>query len=121
MRAHGLEWDAFDSFLALRDELLELDLRFGQLDESGIFAALDRAGVLAHAVPRVDADSVLDAIYNPPRAGRAHLRGTLVRRLSAQPGSYRCSWDTIWDHGANRYLDLSNPFATTADWQPGQP
>jgi proteasome accessory factor A len=119
MRGQGLSWDAFDTFLALRDELLELDLRFGQLGETGIFGALDRAGVLTHAVPGVDAGSIAEAMHDPPGTGRAHLRGTLVRRLSAELGSYRCSWDTIWDSLGHRHLDLSNPFATTADWQPG--
>ena len=32
----------------LKRELLEIDARFGQLGEEGIFAQLDRAGVLDH-------------------------------------------------------------------------
>lgn len=117
LREHRLHWGGFGVFLALRDELLELDMRFGQLGV-GIFAALDRAGVLTHGIPGADALAVAHAMHYPPTTSRARLRGDLVRRLAAGGNQYRCTWDSIWDTAGRCRLNLGDPFATAADWQP---
>ena len=51
---HGLSWDWLRPFVDLRQELFELDIRFGQIGCEGGFNQLDAAGVLTHAAPGVD-------------------------------------------------------------------
>ncbi len=116
---HGLRWEDFEVFLAVRQELCEIDTRFGQLNGTSIFAALDRAGVLAHRVEGVD--GVGRAVDEPPAGGRAALRGRLVRELHHVADRYRCDWTGVVDQLDDRWIDLQNPFATTAEWQPRPP
>jgi proteasome accessory factor A len=110
----SLSWDALDSVFKLRQELLEIDMRFGQLGGTGVFASLDRAGVLSHHVPGVEA--VEEAIIKPPEMGRARIRGEVIRRLSGQNGNYQCDWQGILDVRTNRVLDLSDPFESAERW-----
>ena len=110
----GLSWNALDSVFKLRQELLEIDMRFGQLGENGVFAGLDRAGVLAHHIPGVEA--IEEAISEPPAVGRARIRGEVIRRLAGQKGNYQCDWQGIFDAGTNRLLDLSEPFESAERW-----
>jgi hypothetical protein len=114
LRVRGLVWDGLNPFLRLRNEICALDARFGQLGERGIFTALDEAGALDHRVPGVD--NVEDAMENPPAFGRPRLRGELVRSLAGEPNRYMCDWSTIWDCTQPRFLSMSDPFATTAEW-----
>ncbi|MCL4180055.1 MAG: proteasome accessory factor PafA2 family protein [Verrucomicrobia bacterium] len=100
---------------ALREELFELDLRFGQVGEQGVFTRLDRAGVLAHRFPGVD--NIEHAVANPPNFGRALLRGRAVRGLSQRGAHASCDWQGVWDLETNRFLDLSDPFAETERWK----
>ena len=100
----------------LRFELLDMDTRFGQLGEDGIFASLDRGGVLEHQVPAVD--NIEDAVEYPPRFGRARLRGDQIRQLSATAGHCASGWTGIWDGGGRRFLDLGDPLASEARWMP---
>lgn len=111
---NGLSWDELDSVLKLRQELLEIDMRFGQLGGSGVFSGLDSAGVLAHHVPGVEA--IEEAITEPPEVGRARIRGEVIRRLAGQNGNYQCDWQGIFDVGTNRLLDLSEPFEAAERW-----
>jgi hypothetical protein len=115
LASQGLDWGQLEQFLALRRELCEIDMRFGQLSEQSIFAALDRAGVLSHRVP--GADHFEDAIVSPPRYGRARLRGEVIARLAGQDGRYLCDWQAIWDQAHSRVLDLSDPFSTEEHWR----
>ena len=110
----GLSWNALDSVFKLRQELLEIDMRFGQLGGNGVFAGLDRAGVLAHHIPGVEA--IEEAISEPPAVGRARIRGEVIRRLAGQKGNYQCDWQGIFDAGTNRLLDLSEPFESAERW-----
>jgi len=103
------------AFLELRDELFELDTRFGQLGAGGVFAALDRAGVLHHRFPGVD--NIAHAMVSPPASGRARVRGACVQRLAAHPDEYSCTWDQIVDNRRNRRLDLSDPFVAGEAWE----
>ena len=109
---HGLTWSGLDDFLALRAELRALDVRFGVLDK-GVFAELDRTGVLRHRVTAED--EVRAAQTNPPARGRARIRGECVARLSGQRGAYLCDWQGI--SGPERFLDLSDPLETQERWR----
>lgn len=108
-----LSWPDLATVLALRDELLEIDLRFGQLNDAGIFNRLDAAGVLTHHVDGVD--RIDDAIATPPAVPRARRRGELVRELSSRIPRYSCDWLSIKDHQEHRFIDLTDPFAD-ATW-----
>jgi hypothetical protein len=103
------------AFLAARDEVRELDAKFGGLDATGVFNALDAAGVLQH---RVDGLDVGDAITCPPQDTRARVRGDVVRRLSDEGVPYAADWISIYDAKRARVLDLSNPFETEERWRP---
>lgn len=100
--------------LRLRDELCEIDASFSRVGD-GLFAALDRAGVLRHRVvePRV----VLAALSSAPDSTRAALRGELVRRLAASPRQLVCTWEAVHDLGEGRVADLSDPFAREERWR----
>jgi proteasome accessory factor A len=115
IRRKGLAWDGLGPFLALRQELFEIDTRFGQLGDKGIFAAMDRAGVLAQHVPGVD--NLEYAIANPPAVGRARVRGECIRRFAGNNDRYVCDWQEVCDRQARRVLDLSDPFETEERWQ----
>ena len=79
LRDHDLAWEDLKAFMALRQELFEIDTRFGQLNGKSIFVALDRAGVLEHHIDGVE--DVDRAVVQPPAVGRAALRGRFVREL----------------------------------------
>jgi proteasome accessory factor A len=121
LRQNGLTWEGFEQFLRLRPKMLEIDWRFGQVGERGIFAAMERDGVLDHHVAGID--HIDQAMENPPTVGRARVRGQCIRRLASfnGNGAYRCSWQTIWDYERKRTLDLSDPFETEERWQDTEP
>jgi hypothetical protein len=107
-------------FLALRSELLELDVRWGLLGPAGLFESLDAAGVLDHRVSGVEGIETAAAL--PPAMGRARVRGDAIRRLSAEKHRYSAGWDGIWDHETPRRIDLSDPFCEAdARSQPAAP
>ena len=116
LERHGLRWEGLRPFLDLRRRLFELDMRFGQLGEGGVFAAMDRSGVLSHHVRGVD--GIEYATSNPPTVGRARLRGECVKRFSGNGRTHVCEWHAVWDRGAGTMLDLSDPFAAEERWQP---
>ena len=99
----------------LRSELFEVDMRFGQLGQHGIFAKMDRAGVLNHSLP--DVNDIEHAVKDPPASGRASIRGKCIKRLSGRAGKdFYCNWDRIIDCKNGRELDLSDPFANCERW-----
>jgi len=102
-------------FESLREELFEIDMRFSQLGERGIFASLDRAGHLNHRIPGVN--RLETAMSTPPSAGRARLRGECVKRFADRREEMLCDWDRLWDPRRNRVLDLSDPFETGERWR----
>jgi hypothetical protein len=119
VREHGLEWKQLRTFIQLRQELFEIDTRFGQLGAKGIFTTLDGAGVLTHHVDGVNA--VAQAMEHAPVVGRAHLRGRRVRELSGNGERYVCDWHGLWDQQGGRRLDLQDPFDASVEWQPWTP
>jgi len=111
----GLDWSGLGPFLRIRDELREIDTRFGQLGPQGIFARLDAAGALTHRVDGID--DIDRAVMNPPDVPRARLRGELVRKLSGSDGRYACDWDGVWDEESGRWVDLGDPFTVAEEWK----
>ena len=111
----GLTWSGLRPFLEARAELFEIDTRFGQVGEEGIFAALDAAGVLTHHVEGVE--GIRQAMDCPPRVPRAQVRGQLVRELTGQGHRYCCAWNGVWDTEGRRCVDLRDPFAATPEWK----
>ena len=108
LRPLRLEWSELVEIDALRRELYEVETRFSQLGDRGIFGSLDRAGVLSHRVAGVD--QIEEATSHAPEKGRAHTRGAAVQRLSGERG-WNCDWSGVFNgvRGA-RVLDLSDPF-----------
>jgi proteasome accessory factor A len=117
LQEKGLRPEDFEKVDALRQRLFEIDFRFGELGSRGVFEALNRAGVLDHAVAGVD--NIEHAIACPPAAGRAKARGECVRNLQARRSECVCDWSAVWEYGPTpRILDLGNPFASDAEaWE----
>ena len=105
-------------FTRLRQELFEIDMRFGEVGARGIFGALDRAGRLAHAVEGVGDREIDCGMSRPPDRGRARLRGEAITRLAGRVDQYGCDWTGIWSSVSGRWLDLSDPFQEHARWSP---
>ena len=116
LRGHDLTWESFRSFVALRDELRELDIRFSQLGRRGLFSALDAENVLSHGAPGVE--DIAAAMTDPPTRGRGHVRGTAIALLANNGGNAAADWIRVDDYSGNRRLDLSDPFCSTMQWQP---
>lgn len=117
LESKGIEFsrDRMADFIRLRAELFEIDLRFSQVGRRGVFDRLDGMdGLLHHRI--VDNADIVAAKREPPQDTRAKLRGDCVRDLRGHSG-YRCDWHTIRDCSGQRFLDLSDPFATVAQWQ----
>jgi hypothetical protein len=116
LESHGQSWDQLDDFLALRVELFEIDMRYGQLGPVGLFNALDQAGVLKHEV--IGVETIRHAIDNPPPRGRAKRRGEAVRRLASTPEGYACNWEKIIDHRQARIMRMHDPFVSSGEcWE----
>lgn len=115
LRKAKLSWDGLRPFLDVKKELYEIDVRYTQLGERGIYRALDRAGVLDDHVDGIeDVESAIDV---PPAFGRARLRGEAIRALAGRR-SCAAEWQRVYDD-AGRSLDLRDPFATRAAWVSG--
>ena len=113
-RQHGLEWDQLETFLNVQQQLFELDNRFGELGDGGIFNALDAAGVLQHHIDGVD--RIDQAMTDAPLVGRARIRGAGIKRLHREKHRYSCNWYGIYDLEKGRQLDLSDPFEQHEKW-----
>jgi len=115
LQSHGMSWNTFRTFLGVRQELFEIDVRFGELGEQGIFTRLDTAGVLDHQVSGVD--NIASAMTEPPPIPRARLRGALVRELANDEERYSCDWEGVWDFRERRMIDLRDPFNASSEWK----
>jgi Pup-ligase protein len=97
-----------------RQELCEIDTRFGQLGD-GIFARLERAGVLHHRL--VSDETIAGAMEEGPEMGRGRTRSLQVRALAREGYRYRCGWQFVTDKQDKRSLDLSDPFEAAPSWR----
>jgi hypothetical protein len=114
LEKHSLSWDTLKTFVELRRQLFEVDVRFGQLGENGIFTELDRAGLLDHSAPGVE--NIDEARTNPPATGRARLRAEAVRSHGRE-SSYSGTWTGVWDYEGGRLMDFSDPFESRVKWK----
>ncbi|HEY7448384.1 MAG TPA: proteasome accessory factor PafA2 family protein [Vicinamibacterales bacterium] len=114
VESQGVSWSQLPEFITARDELFELDARYGGLDSRGLFNALDASGTLRHQVPGLD---VTNAVTSPPPDTRARIRGDVVQRLSRAGTKYAADWIKICDLDHRRELDLANPFETQEEWR----
>jgi proteasome accessory factor A len=115
LQAKRLEWGQLDGFLRLRQQLMEIDFRFGQIGVETLFAALERPGFTDHSMEGVD--RIADAVEHPPGEGRARVRGQVVGRAAAQGRQLACAWNQIFDLvDPSMSLDLSDPFAEEEIW-----
>jgi proteasome accessory factor A len=112
---HGQNPMAPKDFIKFRQELFEIDMRFGQLGGKGLFAAMDRAGVLAHHFAGVE--RIGEAVTDPPATGRARIRGEFIRKNAETAGNYMCDWQSVSDLQGDLVLDLSDPFETGERWR----
>jgi hypothetical protein len=115
LKAEDLKWEGLQPFLNLRHELFEIDTRFAQLGETGIFAMLDQGNMLRHHVPGVD--RLTQATQHPPSVGRAKIRGACIQQFANNPRQYTCGWTAILDRKNNRRLNLEDPLATQECWE----
>ncbi len=114
--AYGLRWNDVRAFMNLKHELCEIDTRFGELGPRGVFGTLERAGVLDDDAPGVG--DVARALVEPPAVGRARLRGEAIRTLARGRQGAIADWQGVWDKRRRRMLDLGDPLADSAEWQP---
>lgn len=112
--AEGADATRFEN---LRHEFFELDTRFAQVGERGVFRALDRAGVLDHRVGGIG--DIESAMRDPPARGRARLRGRWVQELQRSGAGGTCDWTAVWDPANHRMLDLSDPLGEKEEWRSG--
>ncbi len=112
---NSVDWDQLDLVLQLRQQLFEIDTRFGEYGPRGIFNVLDAQGLLDHQVPGVD--DIPRAMTEPPASGRAQLRGRVIQRMAAAGTSGACEWSYLWDYQRGQVLDLSDPFAVEEQWK----
>ncbi len=113
---HDFTLERMHQFLAMRREMFELDTKFMELGPRGIFSALDEEGVLNHQVARIN--RIDEAVTEPPKQGRAHVRGRAIQELAGKPTVTRVSWSYIKNFGDQRKLDLTDPFVSSANWVP---
>ena len=73
LREHGEGWDRLPHFQRVRRELFEIDTRFGQIGSPGLFARMDRAGLLSHKVEGVEPIDPA-ALASPRRGARPPAR-----------------------------------------------
>jgi proteasome accessory factor A len=104
---HGLSGSDLPRFVALRNELFELDIRFGEIGPDSLFAALEREGIIAAG--SVDPEAIARAASEPP-ATRAKLRAAWIRHLHPKRDAYRCDWTGIYSPAIDGHLNLRDPF-----------
>lgn len=114
LEQHGLRWEGLSKFLQVRRQLFEIDTRFGELGDRGIFTQLANTGVLTHEMAKIG--DIRQFIRTPPASGRARLRGKFIAQVTDNRERFECDWQGIWDRKRDRFLDLSDPFATTEQW-----
>jgi len=103
---HGFTRSAVDDFTRLRNQFFEIDTRFSEPGR-GVFAGLDRAGVLEHRI--LDPALIEHAVSHAPVTSRARQRSRFIRSLASKSDA-SCEWTRII--AGNRFLDMLDPFGT---------
>ena len=116
LQSKQLRWRQLDDFLNLRQQLLEVDLRFGQVGDRTLFTALEDSAFADHGMPGVD--RIDEAMDEPPLEGRARVRGQVIRRAAQEGARLACAWDYILDLDALTSIDLSDPLIEQEVWSP---
>lgn len=116
LKLNGLQWCDFIPFIRLRAELYEIDWRCGALDENALFVSLDQQGVLDHRL--LSEGEIEDATQNPPKEGRASVRGNIIRQLAGQIPPPICDWSLVQDHKTKRVAEMFDPFSSKETWVP---
>ncbi len=119
LESRQIHWSGLDPFLKLRQELFEVDTRFGRVGPSGLFSVLDQSGMLDHRVTGVD--RIAEAIDEPPAEGRAHVRGEVIRRAVRDGTELGCTWSSVVNRSTRLRLDLSDPFTMREEWEAVKP
>lgn len=110
-RDHGIIWEQFPEFCALKYMLFELETRF--LQNNGLFAQMEASGVLEHyAVQK--RETLTSAIDTAPEGTRAQVRGSIVKKHAGSK-SMRCGWSLISD--TNRSISIADPLKCSAKWE----
>lgn len=110
-------WQALRLDAARRNELFEIDARFGQLGEGGIFRGLEAQNLLETRV--VSESEILRALTHPPAHSRARIRGALIRQMAAlgTASDHICDWNAIWHRHNGNFVDLNDPFEGQVRWR----
>ena len=117
LRGGGMEWTDVRALVRLRHELLETDLRFGELGPSGLYDQLE-AQAVARSLARRPVPAARALVTEPPAGGRAGLRGHTINELwgTGKGHHYIADWASIVGPPARGRLDLSDPFTERAAW-----
>lgn len=117
VRAGGMGWTDARALFRLRHELLEADLRFGQLGPRGVYNGLQRLGLVGAGAGRPIPEP-RPLVDEPPAHGRARVRGNAVREIwsRGEAVNYRAAWTRVIEAGSGRCLDLTDPFCEGAAW-----
>lgn len=112
----GFAWSDTESFARLRHQLLEADLRFGQVGPHGIYQQLAARGLLPPGAGRAIPDP--RGLVDQPPPGRARVRGETVRTVwqRGEAHRYRAGWSSVTEVATGRVLDLSDPHGAAASW-----
>jgi proteasome accessory factor A len=110
LEGHGLSMSDLPDFAALRNELFELDIRFGDIGSDSLFAALEREGLIVAG--SVGTEAIARAAAEPPPGTRAALRAAWIRHLHPERDAYACDWTGIRYLPSAGRLDLSDPFGS---------
>jgi hypothetical protein len=117
IRHAGVEWHQARELIRLRHELLEADLRFGQVTPAGVFAELRRCGFAGGNAgrPLPDPKTLVD---EPPPGGRAEVRGREIRALWERGlrSGYRADWYRLHGPPAHARFEMADPFCTRGAW-----
>jgi proteasome accessory factor A len=105
---HDLSMSDLPRFVALRNELFEIDIRFGDIGPDSLFATLERDGAIAAGA--VGTEAVARAMTMPPSGTRAALRASWIRHLHPERAGHTCDWAGIRNMASDWQLDLSDPF-----------
>jgi proteasome accessory factor A len=108
----GYDWEQLtseinESFGEIRENLFELDIRFGDIADDAFFATLENNSQPDCRI--VGDQAVTAALLIPPQYSRARLRGEWIERLSSKSRRTSCNWDGILDSQANRWLRFDDP------------